>query len=251
MTLCRHFVAPSLSLILIGLTACQRSHTEPPLSTTDPVHPPGTTLYATRTGVTDYWHPFRAKVEEDGQLMTCTGYVGRDEQGNLILSLHPRDYWVDFITSEEPFRVQWKMWQRNPGEAFYLSSFWTGESPTVTSSLAAMTPHSSEAGPVGLMKTFLVHDLPVSPVQDANGKDWRVALEGGTFEEILIFGQGGPWKDRPADAFRLFEEPEPGSFTLDGVPLIWPYWNILDWRDAKALPLDAEADSSESDQPSD
>ena len=242
------FVLTCLSLGLIALTACQRSEVEPTPTDTGQAYPPGTTLYATRTGTTDYWHPFRAQVEEDGQLMTCTGYVGRDEQGNLILSLHPKDYWVEFMTMEEPSQVQWRMWQLGTREVFFLSSYWSEENTVVTSSLVAMTPHSSKDGPAGLLKTFLVHDLPAPPIQDANGKEWRVALQGGTFEEILIFGQGGPWKDRPADAFRILEEPETGSFTLDGVPLILPYWNILDRRDAESSPADEDADSSESER---
>lgn len=228
----RLILLPSLALLLIGLAACQKDQPQTTPDSAGPVYPPGTSLYATRPGVTDYWHPFRAQVEESGQLMTCTGFVGRDERGNLILSLHPTDFRMSTGLGGEPMLVQWWMLQEGNGEAFFLQSYWANEGASVLSSLAAMTSSGlHEDGSEGLMKTFLVHDLPSQPIQDANGKDWRVSLEGGTFEEVLILGQGGPWKERPPDAFRILEEPEPGSFTLDGVPLIKPLWNILDWRE--------------------
>lgn len=188
--------------------------------------------YATRPGITDYWHPVRAKVEESGRLMTCSGYIGRDETGTLLVSLYPVDHYRDNIESGESRKVRWLMREFKNGEASFLSSTWYNDSEPamVHSGLMIMEYDLSEENPKGQAWELWLHDPQEAWAAEPNRREWRATRTQNGYQEVVIISRGGPWKTRPDDAFPVLEEVNPGKFTLDGIRLMPPYWMILDWR---------------------
>ena len=188
--------------------------------------------YVARSATTDYWHPVRAKVEDSGKLMQCSGYIGRDEAGTLFVSLYPRDHYRgDLLTGEER-KVYWLSREFKNGEASFLSSTWyTDSQPAmVHSALMMMEFDLSKENAEGRFWELWLHDPDGDWEAEPNRREWRATRVHGGFEEVAIIGRGGPWKTRPDDAFPVLEEVSPGKFTLDGIRLMQPYWMILDWR---------------------
>jgi len=188
--------------------------------------------YAARPGITDYWHPVRAQVEDSGKLMTCSGYMGRDESGKLYVSVYPVDHFRDNLETGKPSKVRRLMREFTDTEASFLSSTWYADSEPAMIHSALMIMENNPAageGP-GLLWELWLHDFIQDWTLEPNQKEWRIRRSYKDFDEVAIIGRGGPWKTRPVDAFPVLKEVSPGKFTLDGVPLMQPYWSIMDWR---------------------
>ena len=164
--------------------------------------------------------------------MQCSGYIGRDEAGTLLVSLYPRNHYRDDLLTGEGRKVYWISREFKNGEVSFLSSTWFADSqPAMVHSALMITEFDlSEEHPDGLFWELWLHDPAGGWTVEPNRREWRSTRTHNGFEEVAIIGRGGPWKTRPDDAFRVLEEVGPGKFTLDGIQLMLPYWMILDWR---------------------
>ncbi|MGB0951807.1 MAG: hypothetical protein ACPG31_01150 [Planctomycetota bacterium] len=208
----------SHALPLLLLAACQAPESQ---SEQDTLH------YAQWESTTDYFAPFRAKVWEQGQWATGTGYLGVDEEGVGHLIFHPRELRLDDslleIDSEMVrMEIQWEadrvllgLTNQPNGSGMTLSSLYSSEMPEIEEGAHPMWPWRVWPSDLDALLSF-----------DATNTEWRLTLPHDEGEEILIFEQGGPWAERPDGSIPIFAEPEPGRFTRDGVELVAPYWNI-------------------------
>lgn len=193
-----------------------------------PATPEQTSLhFAQRESTTDYYAPFRAKVWEQGQWATGTGFLGVDEQGIAYLTFHPRDLRLDdaLVPADGTlFRMEI---QREADRSLLAITNLPEVSSVTLSSLFSEEPRRPDSASKAHWPWNVWPSLEGIPlVSDPEKDEWSLTLTHAEGEEVLIFGQGGPWSERPDGAISIFAEPEPGRFTRDGVELVAPYWNL-------------------------